>query len=159
MNLGQKNLGPKGSRPKESRPKESRKKDLGDKRISDIWISDKWISYKWILGQMNLGSKRISDPKGSQGQNNLGQNESLRILVRASLAISLLYKKVDKKVCLEKIIMACSSARACLRDLDGASFQNRSYWDRSALFWIPENTASLSRRQAVFHIIAKIPEV
>jgi hypothetical protein len=112
MNLGQKNLGPKGSRPKESRPKESRKKDLGDKRIS---------------GQMNLGSKRISDPKGSQGQNNLGQNESLRILVRASLAISLLYKKVDKKVCLEKIIMACSSARACLRDLDGASFQNRSY--------------------------------
>jgi hypothetical protein len=23
----------------------------------------------------------------------------------------------------------------------GASFQNRSYWDSSALFWIPENTA------------------
>jgi hypothetical protein len=31
----------------------------------------------------------------------------------------------------------------------GASFQNRTYWDGSALFWIPENTVPSSWRQAV----------
>jgi hypothetical protein len=31
----------------------------------------------------------------------------------------------------------------------GASFQNRTYWDRSALFWIPEVTVPSNWRQAV----------